>query len=336
VLRTVALPRGPELSLGNPITLLTADGPRVAFTSGDCGTWIWGPPARPTPIGSCFNPDGSSAVTKLLALAGRTVVWVVDDLTIDQYEYALAAAPPYRRHVQLAYLYSDDQGGEETEHLLAAGTSTAFEVVASDENGNVGYRRNWILDLALPPGGRSCPDDGSDTGSTSVVGCRLLAPAPHARLLALGPSRIVEQAGDGSVLVATLSGKTIRNWRLTPGYPVSAALDGNAVDVLDGLVLRRFDIASGKLVVRRRIPAALVPAKLAGAAPGLVAYLRGATLHLLRLGDGADITLVPPTPVEGTPLAALDDSGLFYAYTGAGRIDFLPVGKLRALFSSRP
>src|SRR5262249_32981126 len=153
----------------------------------------------------------------------------------------------------------------------------------------------------------------------------------------LGGARVVERALRGRVLVATLAGKVIRSWGLPDGYALSATVDGNTLDVLDGLTLRQYDIASDKLLTQRRIGPALVPATPVGAAAGLVAYRRGATLHLLRLSDGADMTLVPDQQADDYMRAQLDGAGLFYAYdhNGSeprGRVDFLPLNALRGLF----
>jgi hypothetical protein len=337
-LNGVSLPRGPRLVLRGTVTRLTAEGRRVAFTVGDCDSLIWDVHSSAQQIRACYDPDSSTVSTKLLALAGQTVVWVVDNETIDQYEYALLARPPYNRQTQLAYLYSDDTGGDAIDRLLASRRGVVFDVVSFAHDGTVLSHHTWAVNPNRLRGDSRCPDDGSDTGSVSVLRCHLLSPAPHARLLALAGSSVVERAARGRVLVATLAGKVIRSWRLPDGYPLSASLDGNTLDVLDGRTLRHYDIASGKLLIRRRIGPALVPATLVGAAPGLVAYLRGATLHLLRLGDGTDITLVPDRQADANLLAQLDNAGLFYAYdrsgTGpGGRLDFLPLNTVRGLFA---
>jgi hypothetical protein len=62
------------------------------------------------------------------------------------------------------------------------------------------------------------------------------------------------------------------------------------------------------------------------AARGVVVYTLDGVVHLLRLRDGANVT------VPGATTAELTDAGLFYAYPGEepwlGRIRFMPFDEL--------
>jgi hypothetical protein len=62
------------------------------------------------------------------------------------------------------------------------------------------------------------------------------------------------------------------------------------------------------------------------AARGVVVYTLDGVVHLLRLRDGADVT------VPGATTAELTDAGLFYAFKGEdpwpGRIRFVPFDEL--------
>jgi hypothetical protein len=65
----------------------------------------------------------------------------------------------------------------------------------------------------------------------------------------------------------------------------------------------------------------------------MVAYVAGRRVHILRLRDGRRMTVNPPG--RGTVRAALDETGVFYAYAvgewlPTGRVGFIALTELRS------
>jgi hypothetical protein len=118
--------------------------------------------------------------------------------------------------------------------------------------------------------------------------------------------------GDGNTLLAL------------PVHTFEAALTGNDLIVHLGSELRDYDATSGALKHTYEPPGLPTrtgrPGALQDAAHGLVAYIIGDQVHLLRLADGADTTLAPAT------LARFDDTGLVYA--DQARIHLIPYDRL--------
>ena len=111
------------------------------------------------------------------------------------------------------------------------------------------------------------------------------------------------------------------------------------LEVLVGLDLRGYDIATGTITGRRKLVLGLGRPVLTRAAAGVVAIERGSRLHLTRLADGADRTLSAHEGTRGLS-GALGESGLFYSYTTrhgkpVGRIGFASIRDVRALFGAK-
>ncbi len=135
---------------------------------------------------------------------------------------------------------------------------------------------------------------------------------------AAGDGLIVVERDDGRITVLNAGGRVVA--RIAPGRPppnpllrddpppTAALTDGSVV------VLRR-----GRLSVHALAAPATPPrswsvdrgARLAGAARGLVAYVVGADVHVLRLDDGR--RTIVRTPSRARVPAALTSAGLFYA-----------------------
>ena len=131
--------------------------------------------------------------------------------------------------------------------------------------------------------------------------------------------RVVVERDDGVVAVLDSRGGVLG--RISPGGgvipetlswdsypPATVDLDGPDLVVLRGGVLQRYDSRSLKLVHSWRVPS---DAQLGGLADGIAAYTAGDTVHVLRLGDGAETVLL----VRGGAVTATDltTAGLFYA-----------------------
>jgi hypothetical protein len=115
------------------------------------------------------------------------------------------------------------------------------------------------------------------------------------------------------------------------------ALTGGRVAFLDKRRMRVYDIHSGRQLSASPVPPGRT--QLAGAAAGLVAYVRGRTVHVVRLRDGRETTLrvaaARSTPGQRQLVHAdLSAAGLFYSYNVPsapypGRVLFVPRARLR-------
>jgi TolB protein len=118
------------------------------------------------------------------------------------------------------------------------------------------------------------------------------------------------------------------------------ALTGSQAAVLAGRRLHVYDIRSGRRVASW--PLAPPPHELAGAAAGLVAFVHGRSVHVVRLRDGhATVFTVPAQRLPGANpgtrrvYADLSGHGLYYSYNLArsrypGRVAFVPLARVLA------
>ncbi len=184
-----------------------------------------------------------------------------------------------------------------------------------------------------------------------------------------GTTRVYERRGSSTTLVRTIPGwatlvsfadgriALLKSGRrptlivLTPHggtktfrYPVeeypSVALSGNRLVLLGGGHLTTIDIATGRRhVVRTELGSGVSTSALAGVRGDLVAYVLGATVHVVRLSDGREVVL--DTPGATTPtLASFGASGLFYAYNEEyakhpGRVGFITVKALEHAIATK-
>ena len=99
-------------------------------------------------------------------------------------------------------------------------------------------------------------------------------------------------------------------------------LTGSRAAVLAGGRLRVYDIASGRRLASW--PLAQPPQALAGAAAGLVVFVHGRSVHVVRLRDGREAALeVPAQRIPGANpgtqrvYADVSPAGLYYSYNVA-------------------
>jgi hypothetical protein len=106
-----------------------------------------------------------------------------------------------------------------------------------------------------------------------------------------------------------------------------AVLDASELVVLERSRWRVYDPLSGDQQRTFRAPAGAVPADVER---GLLVYIVGRAVHVLRLADGRQTSFETPIGTE-YPLAAIEASGLFYSYEirHEGRTRFLPFDEIR-------
>jgi Tol biopolymer transport system component len=165
----------------------------------------------------------------------------------------------------------------------------------------------------------SCPTAVPQPPYGSPVGsCQRLRTEPGPLTpLDVNEDRVLA-AGDNAVVLIDSAGKELLS------VPVSASagqLDGRNLLLVVAGQLRVYDASSGALV--RTFDG---PSTLQDAAKGLVAYLVGGQVSVMRLADGA------VAAVGAGRQARFGDTGLYYAYDGEypwrGRIRFVPFEEL--------
>jgi Tol biopolymer transport system component len=117
-------------------------------------------------------------------------------------------------------------------------------------------------------------------------------------------------------------------------------LTGSRAAVLAGGQLRVYDVRSGRRIASW--PLAQPPEELAGAAAGLVVFVHGRLVHVVRLRDGREAVFDVPAhripganPATKRVRADISAAGLYYSYNLArgrypGRVVFVPLARVVA------
>lgn len=160
---------------------------------------------------------------------------------------------------------------------------------------------------------------------------KLARVANRSRLLAADAGRIAVLAPDGAIVLYSASGKALRTLPFKRGEVLDARLSGSQLVVQTRQSIQVFDAATGAL---ERTLALTPGAKLKDVEGRLAVYVRGRTIHVLRLSDGRDRAYASVTGLVDVELVR---SGLFYAYNerkGAkpGRVVFVPSADIAKLW----
>jgi hypothetical protein len=158
----------------------------------------------------------------------------------------------------------------------------------------------------------------------------VLASPDEATILSVAAGRILVRRADGSLELLRKGGSLVRAFSFRPKEVRDAALDASELVVLDRsgrLSFRVFDPVSGE---RKKVLAAEAGATQLDVEHGLLAYVVGRVVHVLRLGDGRRARFTTPVGTE-YPLAQIEPSGLFYSYQvrREGRVRFVPFNEIR-------
>ena len=288
-----------------PVTLLAADGNRVAYTT--CGgMYLWTPAdgsvAAGPPLGGGCGLAGSWRVAYALALAG------------DRLSYATIAGGNEK-----SWAVSTVEFGQSPQLLTSAGGETGYTsypvvaaqgslVVYADRTGFPAY--TWTVRV---PGGQpliSFEQNRLVPVALDVDGDRVLV------------------AHDGAVdVVLAENGGTIFHLdvavdpSLQPDQhkPPDAQLDGAFVAVRDGGDVHVYDVTSGSLLHTWPLPSG---STLLDSAHGLLAVTAGGEVYVIRLNDGLRARVAAGT------LAAFMNGGLAIG-NGAG-VSVVPYSLLPA------
>ena len=163
-------------------------------------------------------------------------------------------------------------------------------------------------------------------------GMQLLASSSNElAVLSVAAGRILVRRADGSLELRRANGSLLRSFPFQPGEVRAALLDASELVVLARTAATRrtwrvYDPVSGE---HERDLRARARATAADVERGLLVYVVGRVVHVLRLADGREATFRAPSTV----LAQLEPSGLFYAYQvrgrHKGRVRFVPFDEIR-------
>ena len=346
----------PVLPLAGPVSELAADGGRVAILvrtkTGSCArdrVAVWTPATRSfVPVGAsaCVGSTSTGAGLFSVGLAGTRVAYVqfAGGNTRELQLRLASLGSPQPTTVASASFGVDTVQGTYIGRVAGDGSLLTFDWWSECLPCAAPVAPRGSIFRLVPSGGAACPNAGLGTQPR----CRaVVSAAGSLRLLAVGGGLVVMRSGD-DVAVRALDGTVL----YSGGF---AGLRAARIDAGILLVLTRVgtqtslwtvDVSSGRLNGPWILPLSrlagddvcgdpngcrLAALRLADYQNGIVVYLAGRAVHLLRLSDRRDVAI--RAPGVGPVHAQLEPSGLFYSYSpagspGRGRIAFVPLGRL--------
>ena len=148
-------------------------------------------------------------------------------------------------------------------------------------------------------------------------------------VVAVDAGRFATQQPSGSVTIYSATGSVSKEIAVPTGKFSGFALQGSQLATVRDGKLELYDADSGTLVKTIPLAAGSVLHDLQN---GLVVYLDGRKIRVLRLSDGKKLTFSPPG--MGSVDAQIESSGLFYSYNykggrSPGRVVFVPFATLQ-------
>jgi hypothetical protein len=343
---------GPQLlTLSARVRALAADGDVAAVATTGCPApvVVWNP-VRGSRTG-IPRPKCRYAHNPIeAAIAGRQVAWVDasgGNFTETTVMTATIGEPRSAAELASRARASDGGLGDSTGNVFGDGPLLVFNVWAwcltEPENG----------DYAACPAGipiRTATLYREELWRIADGRKRLILTTPNElEVLGVAAGRILVRRADGSLELRAADGKVLRSFRFEPGEVRSAVVDDSELVVLErDRTWRVYDVRAGKLervlpIVAGTLSAVhpvradqLPLARVLDAEHGLVAYVIGRVVHVLRIRDGREATFevrAVVTPYRPPVLVQLERPGLFYAYNVSvrpyGRVRFVPFGALR-------
>lgn len=291
--------RNGVLRTGGIVGDISADGGQVALrVGGECPhVEIWererGTLARFPVTYDCSSSVGAG-IGQVSFSSGRAV-WIQFQES-NHFYLDVVTATAQRPFQEVVFSATD----EDADHLLASDGLFVFTTRSSA--GTAGSSTKTTL-----------------WGVRGARATRLLSDTSGLAPAAVGGDRIVISRGGGRFDLLSAFGRRLGRLKLQEDVRALAFAGHDFVALRQNRL--EWVTASGR--VRRSWSAAGGHASLAGVAKGMVAYVAGRRVHILRLRDGRRMTVNPPG--RGTVRAALDETGVFYAYAVG---EWLPTGRV--------
>ena len=145
--------------------------------------------------------------------------------------------------------------------------------------------------------------------------------------LAVDAGRIATRTPTGRVELLNSLGHELRTFPTKLKKDDLGALEGRLLAVETGKTIVVFDTETGERVRTVQVGAG----RLEDLSDGVLVYVKGRRIHLLRLADGAKTSIRPPG--GSAVLTQLESAGLYYAYNVAdrrpGRVTYIPFAQLQ-------
>jgi hypothetical protein len=323
------------LRLPGEVTTLAADGQLVTVTacgSGDNSSyWFydWNPVRRSVRLlERKWCGSGHGGVLSQ-GIAGRRLAWVPYDAgnytTAHLVSATLQRPHPATRLTGDRVRNSDSLEGDSVGNVYGDGSLLVFNT--------------WSACESNPEGDGSCFPGGPpglrifNENIWRIVGRRkrlVLASPDEATVLSAAAGRILVQRADGSLELLRKDGSVLRGFPFRPREVRGAVLDASELVVLDHTDRLRWRVYDPVAGDQRRVLPAEPGATELDVERGLLVYVVGRVVHVLRLADGHQARFATPVGTE-YPLAQIEPPGLIYSYQVGreGRVRFVPFHEIR-------
>lgn len=281
------MPSGKALRLRGLEGALAADGRTAAFpvAGKKCESiWIWRVGKAPAKVQASCESQGVSGLYDF-ALGGSRILWPIYDVANLVYCHLLTATAARPRPRQISFCL-DEGDDPDLESFYGHGSLFAFNADSDVYDFQQG-RPHLIT--------RNATATSVDSGRISVL------------------------EPDHSVGVYTASGQLVNR---IPAEVDRAKLSGNRLFAEAAGTVTPYDVGTGQPGQAQALQGGPF-AQLSDVAAGIVVYVLGDEVHLLRLADGKD-TIIRASAAQ------IEPSGLFYS--SKRRVTFVPMGRVRRLF----
>ena len=302
------------LKASKPIYMLAADETHVAVAYEVLDNCIesWDVAARKLvrfAEGSCENsPTSEDTAVFGLTVAGSRLAWAGGLFTLHDWEWVATATKAVTK--ELVVFGMEDEG--EIYGPYGDGDLIVFSYADYERRARGALYRVVVKPEAV------IKNDWCDSCSVRLRADRVPLAVDTGRIAALTPS--------GSVELLNALGQTLRTFPAKLTKDGRAALSGNHLAVQRRKAILVYDTDTGKVV--RTVP--IGTGRLEDVSDGVLVYVSGRRIHLLRLVDGKKVSIRPPG--SSAVLAQIESAGLYYAYNVAsrkpGRVTFVPFDRL--------
>lgn len=142
--------------------------------------------------------------------------------------------------------------------------------------------------------------------------------------LAVDDGRIATRTPIGRVELLNSLGHELRTFPTKLKKDDLGALEGRLLAVETGKTIVVYDTTTGQRLRTVQIGTG----RLEDLSDGVLVYVTGRRIHLLRLADGEKTSIRPPG--NSAVLAQIESAGVYYAYNvgGSGRVTFVPFDRI--------
>jgi Tol biopolymer transport system component len=300
-----------EVATRRPVTDLSADGSRVAFsvasTAADCDHVVVWTPAKRALVrfrrpAACGEGNDAGAIYDV-ELAGSRAAWAQIIACGHSCEGKLETATLTKRApLDLAADTSDDDDRFGL-HLHGDG-----DLLVYDDGSRL---------VRIGAGSEPCQEHSDYV--TRI--CTTLRRGVHSAGVDFVSGDLIAVREPDAVAVLDARGVLVRVFPFGEGDVRAARLDGGRLVVARSGVLEVYDVATGAGELQRPLPSGYELEDVDG---GIAVLTSETKIMVLRLADGRSFTL---SPGRGSVSAELEPPGLSYAYAtadGGGRVVFVP------------